>query len=64
MISARTKAGLAAAKARGTKLGIAARRKSEVREIAAMGAKAKSRSRRSCTPPQCFSMSEWIAPRG
>jgi DNA invertase Pin-like site-specific DNA recombinase len=40
MISARTKAGLAAAKARGTKLGMAARRKSEVREIAATGAKA------------------------
>ena len=40
MISARTKAGLAAAKARGTKLGMAARRKSEVREIAASGAKA------------------------
>ena len=40
MISARTKAGLAAAKARGTKLGMAARRKSEVRKIAASGAKA------------------------
>lgn len=40
MISARTKAGLAAAKARGTKLGMAARRKSEVRDIAAAGAKA------------------------
>jgi DNA invertase Pin-like site-specific DNA recombinase len=40
MISARTKAGLAAAKARGTKLGMSARTKSEVREIAASGAKA------------------------
>jgi len=40
MISARTKAGLAAAKARGTKLGMTARRKSEIREIAASGAKA------------------------
>ena len=40
MISARTKAGLAAAKARGTKLGMAARLKTEVREIAATGAKA------------------------
>jgi DNA invertase Pin-like site-specific DNA recombinase len=40
MISARTKAGLAAAKARGTKLGMAARLKSEVREIAATGARA------------------------
>jgi hypothetical protein len=40
MISARTKAGLAAAKARGTKLGMAARLKSHVREIAATGAKA------------------------
>src|ERR1700722_2088930 len=40
MISARTKAGLAAAKARGTKLGMAARRRSEVLEIAATGAKA------------------------
>ncbi len=34
MISARTKAGLAAAKARGTKLGMSARNKSEVRKIA------------------------------
>lgn len=40
MISARTKAGLAAAKARGTKLGMAARAKGEVRKIAASGAKA------------------------
>lgn len=40
MISARTKAGLAAAKARGTKLGMSARKKSEVRKIAASGAKA------------------------
>lgn len=40
MISARTKAGLAAAKARGTKLGMSARKKSEVRQIAASGAKA------------------------
>lgn len=40
MISARTKAGLAAAKARGTKLGMAARGKTEVRKIAASGAKA------------------------
>src|SRR5580704_10145556 len=37
MISARTKAGLAAAKARGTKLGMSARKKSEVRRIAASG---------------------------
>src|SRR5665213_757160 len=40
MISARTKAGLAAAKARGTKLGMSARSKSEVRKIASSGAKA------------------------
>lgn len=40
MISARTKAGLAAAKVRGTKLGMSARSKSEVRTIAASGAKA------------------------
>ena len=40
MISARTKAGLAAAKARGTKLGMAARGKHEVRQITEMGAKA------------------------
>jgi DNA invertase Pin-like site-specific DNA recombinase len=40
MISARTKAGLAAAKARGTKLGMSARKKGEVRLIAAAGAKA------------------------
>ncbi|HWS69774.1 MAG TPA: recombinase family protein [Steroidobacteraceae bacterium] len=40
MISARTKAGLSAAKARGTKLGMSARSKSEVRKIAARGAKA------------------------
>jgi DNA invertase Pin-like site-specific DNA recombinase len=40
MISARTKAGLAAAKARGTKLGMTARPKSEVRKIATSGAKA------------------------
>jgi DNA invertase Pin-like site-specific DNA recombinase len=40
MISARTKAGLQAAKARGTKLGMAARSKREVRQIAATGAKA------------------------
>lgn len=40
MISARTKAGLAAAKARGTKLGMSARSKREVRQIAASGAKA------------------------
>jgi DNA invertase Pin-like site-specific DNA recombinase len=40
MISARTKAGLAAAKARGTKLGMSARSKSEVRKIAASGARA------------------------
>src|SRR5450631_137404 len=39
MISVRTKAGLAAAKARGTKLGMAARKKGEVRQIAAAGAK-------------------------
>jgi len=37
MISARTKAGLAAAKARGTKLGITARSKRMVRQIAASG---------------------------
>jgi DNA invertase Pin-like site-specific DNA recombinase len=40
MISARTKAGLAAAKARGTKLGMTARKKSDVRRIQALGAKA------------------------
>src|SRR3984893_9694834 len=40
MISARTKAGLAAAKARGTKLGMSARSKTEVRKIAAAGAEA------------------------
>ncbi len=40
MISARTKAGLAAAKARGTKLGMSARNESEVRQIAVRGAKA------------------------
>jgi DNA invertase Pin-like site-specific DNA recombinase len=40
MISERTKAGLQAAKARGTKLGMAARSKREVRQIAATGAKA------------------------
>jgi DNA invertase Pin-like site-specific DNA recombinase len=40
MIAARTKAGLAAAKARGTKLGMAARSKSEVRKIAKAGAQA------------------------
>lgn len=40
MISARTKAGLSAAKARGTKLGMSARNKAEVRKIAASGAKA------------------------
>lgn len=40
MISSRTKAGLAAAKARGTKLGMSARSKSAVRTIAASGAKA------------------------
>lgn len=40
MISARTKAGLAAAKARGTKLGMSARNKNEVRKIAASGARA------------------------
>jgi DNA invertase Pin-like site-specific DNA recombinase len=40
MIAARTKAGLSAAKARGTKLGMAARSASEVRTIAAIGAKA------------------------
>jgi DNA invertase Pin-like site-specific DNA recombinase len=40
LISARTKAGLAAAKARGTKLGMSARKKSQVRKIAASGAKA------------------------
>jgi DNA invertase Pin-like site-specific DNA recombinase len=37
MISARTKAGLAAAKARGTKLGMAARGKRETKRIAASG---------------------------
>jgi DNA invertase Pin-like site-specific DNA recombinase len=40
MISTRTKAGLAAAKARGTKLGMSARSKREVRKIAASGAQA------------------------
>src|SRR5687767_5695862 len=40
MISARTKAGLAAAKARGTKLGMSARTKTQVRKIAAKGSKA------------------------
>jgi DNA invertase Pin-like site-specific DNA recombinase len=40
MISARTRAGLAAAKARGTKPGMSARTESEVQEIAASGAKA------------------------
>jgi DNA invertase Pin-like site-specific DNA recombinase len=40
MISARTKAGLAAARARGTKLGMSARNKTEVRKIAAAGAEA------------------------
>lgn len=40
MISSRTKAGLAAAKARGTKLGMTGRKKGEVREIAAKGAQA------------------------
>lgn len=40
MISERTKAGLAAAKARGTKLGMSGRKKSDVRRIQALGAKA------------------------
>ncbi|HEV7611425.1 MAG TPA: recombinase family protein [Steroidobacteraceae bacterium] len=40
MISARTKAGLSAAKARGTKLGMSARTKKDIRRIAASGAKA------------------------
>jgi hypothetical protein len=40
MISARTKAGLAAAKARGTKLGMNRRKKPEIRRIAAIGSKA------------------------
>jgi DNA invertase Pin-like site-specific DNA recombinase len=40
MISDRTKAGLAAAKARGTKLGMAARTKAAMLKIAARGAKA------------------------
>jgi DNA invertase Pin-like site-specific DNA recombinase len=40
MISARTKAGLSAAKARGTKLGMSARNNKDVRRIAASGAKA------------------------
>ncbi len=40
MISARTKAGLAAAKARGTKLGMAARSDRAMRKIAAIGAQA------------------------
>jgi DNA invertase Pin-like site-specific DNA recombinase len=44
LITARTKAGLAAAKARGTKLGMSARSKHEVREIAASGAKANERA--------------------
>jgi DNA invertase Pin-like site-specific DNA recombinase len=43
LISSRTKAGLAAAKARGTKLGMSARSKREVREIASSGAKANER---------------------
>jgi len=42
MISARTKAGLAAAKARGTKLGMSARSKREVRRIAVSGAQANA----------------------
>jgi DNA invertase Pin-like site-specific DNA recombinase len=40
MISARTKAGLTAAKARGTKLGMSARSESEVQKIADKGAQA------------------------
>jgi DNA invertase Pin-like site-specific DNA recombinase len=40
MISSRTKAGLAAAKARGTKLGMAGRSNAKQREISAAGAKA------------------------
>jgi DNA invertase Pin-like site-specific DNA recombinase len=40
MISTRTKAGLSAAKARGTKLGMSARNNKDVRRIAASGAKA------------------------
>ncbi len=40
MISARTRAGLAAAKARGTRLGMSARSKREVRRIAATGSRA------------------------
>jgi DNA invertase Pin-like site-specific DNA recombinase len=40
MISERTKAGLKAAKRRGTRLGMTARTKSSVRKIAAMGAQA------------------------
>lgn len=40
LISARTKAGLQAAKARGTKLGMAARSKRVVKQIAATGSKA------------------------
>src|SRR5450755_2736424 len=40
MISARTKAGLAAAKARGTKLGMSARSKRAMRQIALRGAQA------------------------
>ena len=40
MISARTNAELSAAKAHGTKLGMSARSKSDVRRIAASGAKA------------------------
>jgi DNA invertase Pin-like site-specific DNA recombinase len=46
MISARTKAGLSAAKARGTKLGMTARSKTEVRKIAASGAKANQTAAR------------------
>jgi len=44
MISARTKAGLAAAKARGTKLGMSARSKSEGRAIRALAMEAKQRA--------------------
>jgi DNA invertase Pin-like site-specific DNA recombinase len=40
MISARTKAGLTAARGRGTKLGMSASSKADVRRIAASGAKA------------------------
>lgn len=42
MISARTKAGLQAAKARGTKLGMSARSRRDVRRIAASGAQANA----------------------